>query len=230
MFDLDGTLLNMDLDMFGEIYFNEMALAFNGLIDKEKLVNSIWTATGEMVNNIEKRSNQDVFMEKFKKLVGNDVKPIIDRFDVFYGNGYLKTSKAFSKKEMVSDTLNSLKTKGYQLILATNPLFPKKAVKSRIAWAGIDPEIFSYISTYDNSSFCKPQIEYYNEILLKNKKRPEECLMVGNDVEEDMIAGNLGISTYLVDDQLISREKKIKYDYRGSFVDFIRFAKKLQEI
>lgn len=230
MFDLDGTLLNMDMDMFAEIYFNEMAFAFNGLIDKKELINSIWVATGVMVNNIEKRSNQDVFMEKFKKLVGNDVKPIIDRFDVFYSDGYLKTRKAFSKKKMVSDTLNSLISKGYKLILATNPLFPHKAVNSRVLWAGIDPEIFSYVSTYDNSSFCKPQVEYYNEILEKNNKRPEECLMVGNDVEEDMIASNLGISTFLVDDQIISREKEINYDYRGSFIEFIRFAENLPKV
>ena len=33
---------------------------------------------------------------------------------------------------------------------------------------------------------------------------PEECLMVGNDVEEDLVAGTIGVQTVLVTDCLIN--------------------------
>ena len=78
-------------------------------------------------------------------------------------------------------------------MLATNPLFPPTATQSRIRWAGLTPEDFEFITTYDNSSFCKPNPDYYREILGKLNLNAGECLMVGNDVGEDMIARTLGM-------------------------------------
>ena len=63
--------------------------------------------------------------------------------------------------------------------------------------------------------FCKPNPAYYQEILELLGAKAEECLMIGNDVEEDMVAATLGIKTRLVTDLLISRDQlQIEPNYR----------------
>ena len=49
-------------------------------------------------------------------------------------------------------------------------------------------------------SFCKPRIEYYLEISQKINEPPENCMMVGNDPINDLIAAHTGMKTYWVDD------------------------------
>lgn len=84
------------------------------------------------------------------------------------------------------------------------------------------------ITTFDNSSFCKPNPEYYREILGKLGLEPEECLMVGNDVTEDMMTRELGMQVFLLTDCLINRENKDIASYpRGSFPELLEFIRSM---
>ena len=101
-----------------------------------------------------------------------------------------------------------LRDAGYELVLATNPIFPQVATYSRLRWAGFQPEDFSLITTYENSTSCKPNLAYYQEILQKIGRAPSECLMVGNDVTEDLCVRELGMEAFLLTDCLINREQR----------------------
>ena len=108
------------------------------------------------------------------------------------------------------------------MILATNPIFPQVATYSRIRWAGLDPDDFTFITTYENSSYCKPNVEYYREIVEKMNLDPHQCLMIGNDVEEDMVSANLGMDSYLVTNCLINSKNKDLSNYqKGSMNDLL---------
>jgi HAD superfamily hydrolase (TIGR01549 family) len=102
--------------------------------------------------------------------------------------------------------ISTLQSAGKRVVLATNPLFPAIATLSRAKWAGLNPEDFALITTYENSAFCKPNPDYYREILGKLNLKPEECLMVGNDVQEDMVARSLGMEVFLLTDCIINRD------------------------
>ena len=109
-----------------------------------------------------------------------------------------------------------------RVALATNPIFPATATQSRIRWAGLDPEDFELCTTYENIGFCKPNPAYYMEITRRLGVRPEECLMVGNDVTEDMVAAEIGMQVFLLTDCLINRERKdISMYLHGSFDQLI---------
>ncbi|MFW6306827.1 MAG: HAD family hydrolase, partial [Bacillota bacterium] len=111
-----------------------------------------------------------------------------------------------------------------QLVLATNPVFPRRAIEERISWMGIEPDDFSLITTYENMHYCKPALDYYDEIIKKINLNPGECIMVGNDMQEDMVAGELGIKTFLITDYLINRtEEDLDCDWKGSFEDLINY-------
>ena len=118
--------------------------------------------------------------------------------------------------------VHSVKEMGLRVALATNPIFPAFATESRIRWAGLEPEDFELYTTYENIGFCKPNPDYYLEIAKRLGVRPEQCLMVGNDVTEDMVAKTIGI--FLLTDCLINKERKNIAEYpRGSFIQLMQY-------
>lgn len=126
------------------------------------------------------------------------------------------------------ESVNILKEKGYDLVVATNPLFPKSAILNRIDWAGLNEEDFIFITSFEEMHFCKPNLDFYREILHKIDKEPSSCIMVGNDVKEDMIVNEIGVRTYLIEDYIIGNiEEDKNINYKGNYEDFYKFAREL---
>lgn len=221
LFDLDGTLLPMNMKKFIKIYFEELAKKLKEYIPLEKTSEYIWEATKYMVKNIDSEvSNQEAFQIHFDKISNQKFQKLFPILDDFYKNEFVKAKKACSTEPLVREIIDILKEKGYTIVVATNPLFPKRAMLHRIEWAGLQEKEFQLITSYENMHACKPNIQYYREILDIIGKEPEECIMIGNDVQEDLVAGQLDISTFLVEDYIIHREKSIpKCDYKGSYKD-----------
>ena len=155
-----------------------------------------------------------------------------DKFDDFYVNEFNICKKACGYNPAVSETVRVLRRKGYITVAATNPIFPSVATCNRIGWAGVDKDDFALITTYENSSSCKPNPLYFTEISEKLNLKPEQCLMVGNDIDEDMIsASSVGMDVYLVKDCMINREDKDYSQYKqGSFKDFLDYARMMPDV
>jgi FMN phosphatase YigB (HAD superfamily) len=231
LFDLDGTLLPLDMNHFMEIYFEEMGRKFYDLINPKELIDSIWASTAVMVKNSELRTNEEVFMEDFQKRIKGDLETFKKRFDEFYDCDFLKVKSSVHNIAIIKETIDLLKEKNYNLVLATNPLFPQKAIHHRIEWAGLNPSDFSYITSYERNHYCKPQIKFYEEVLKDIDKNPNDCIMVGNDAVEDIIAGTLGVKTYLITNYAIDRKNAtVKPDFTGTYDDFYNFVKELPQL
>ncbi len=199
IFDLDGTLLPMDQDLFLKNYFKALSkkLSCHGY-EPEELINSVLQGTKAMIMNNGKKTNEEVFWDTFANIHGEKSRESIPVFEKFYEEEFDKLKVYTSPASYAKEYIEILKMKKYNLILATNPLFPRIATHCRIKWAGIRPEDFSYITTYENSSHSKPNLDYYREVLSNTGKNPEECFMIGNDPEEDMIIEELGVRTFLL--------------------------------
>ena len=102
---------------------------------------------------------------------------------------------------------------GFTPVLATNAIFPEAAIRARLTWINCQDLPFAYITTLENMHFCKPNPGYFQEILGILQVSPDECLMIGNDPEEDLAAAFLGIKTCLVTDYLVPREKQAHPPY-----------------
>ena len=205
-FDLDGTLLPMDQEAFVKAYTKRLAAYMlpHGY-DPEKLVKYLWLGTGAMVKNDGSRTNEEVFWEVFSAGVGKDAKKDEPIFAAFYDTEFHKAKETCGFAPEAAEVVRGLKKRGFRVVLATNPLFPHMATENRIRWAGLEPEDFDFYTTYENSSCCKPNLAYYQEILDKLGCRAEECAMIGNDVDEDMVAGSLGFRTFLLTPCLLNR-------------------------
>ena len=231
LFDLDGTLLPMDFNKFMELYFYNLGVHFNEEIDPKLLSKYIMDATNVMVMNNNGESNEDKFMNHFATLIGDDISGYREQFDVFYDTIFENVKASTYQSQEMIDSVRILKEKGYKVVIATNPLFPMKANHHRIRWAGFDKDDFEYISSFELNNYCKPHLEYYNEVLESIDKKPEQCYMIGNDVSDDLPAGKLGIETYLITDCEVNTKKVlVKADNIGTYKDFYDFVLKLKSI
>ncbi len=219
LFDLDGTLLPMDQDVFVKSYFSRLALRLEPHgYEKNGLINAIWAGTEAMVKNDGSKNNEAAFWEFFASLYGEDSKKDEPKFDEFYRTDFQAIKGDCGFNEEASKLICKLKKQGFKLVLATNPIFPAVATQSRARWAGLDIDDFELYTTYENSSYCKPNPKYYKEICSKLDLDPNECLMVGNDVSEDMIAASLGMKVFLLTDCLINKNNEDIAIYpHGSF-------------
>lgn len=226
LFDLDGTLLPMDQDLFVKTYFGLLAkkLALYGY-EPDKLISSVWAGTGAMIKNDGKISNEDKFWEVFSSTYGADCKKDIALFDAFYRNEFSGVKDVCGFNPLAAEAVHAIKSKGFRIALATNPLFPQIATASRIRWSGLEPEDFEFFTTYEESRYCKPNINYYLDVVEKLGVSPKECLMVGNDVSEDMIVTTIGMKVFLLTDCLINKEQKELSEYpKGSFTELMEYV------
>ena len=219
LFDLDGTLLPMDQEKFVNVYFKMLAAKLVPYgYEPQQLINAILAGIEAMIKNDGSQLNEDAFWKRFVDIYGDKVladKPV---FEDFYKNEFQDARLFCGFNPKAAETVRSLKDKGYRVVLATNPLFPSIATESRIRWAGLEPSEFDLYTTYENTSYCKPNLDYYRDILKRIDCRPEECLMVGNDVGEDMVVEALGMQAFLLTDCLINTQKKDITAYpHGSF-------------
>lgn len=227
LFDLDGTLLPMDQDKFVKSYIGRMAkkLAPYGY-DPELLTAGLWKGTGAMVKNTGEKTNEDVFWSAFNAIVGKDCREDEALFMDYYCNEFQLVAQDCGFDPRASQAIAEIREKGYRVVLATNPLFPAIATHNRAKWAGLNPGDFDLITTYENSRHCKPNPDYYRDILATLNLKPENCVMVGNDVQEDMVAQTLGMEVFLLTDNLINRtgEDINRYPHGsfGELMDFIR--------
>ena len=231
LFDLDGTLLPMDQDAFVDRYFSLLCkkMAPCGY-EPKALIKAVWGGTNAMVTNDGSCRNEEAFWRFFLGVYGEEARAHIPLFEEFYANEFqqAKTLCGFTPK--ARETVRLVRDLGLRAILATNPLFPAVATRSRIRWAGLEPENFEFVTTYENSSTCKPNPDYYREILQKRGLEPEDCLMVGNDTGEDMIAQSLGMKAFLLTDCLINRKGEDPERWpHGSFEELEAYLKTLVE-
>lgn len=206
-FDLDGTLLPMEQDVFTKEYFSRLAawMAPYGY-ESKSLIEGVWAGTAAMVKNDGKKTNEEVFWKCFSDIFGAHVYKDIPKFEEFYRTDFQNAKSVCGFWPESAQTLSAFRERGIGLVLASNPVFPKIAQESRLCWAGVDPSVFEYLTSYENSSFCKPNPKYYEEILSKLSLSPKECLMVGNDAREDLAAEKIGMSVFILDPCLINRD------------------------
>lgn len=230
LFDLDGTLLPMDEDVFIKNYFGKLVakLAPFGY-EPEKLIQAIWTGTKAMIMNDGAETNENVFWNTFMGIYGKESIKDIGIFEDFYRVEFQEVRTICGKIDKVDEIIHQLKGMGLRVVLATNPLFPKIATHSRIRWAGLQPEDFEYITTYENSHYAKPNPKYYEEILNNIGVSPKECIMVGNNTDDDMIAGTLGMKTFLMPECLINKSEKDLSCYpQGNLNDLLKYIKSME--
>ncbi len=231
LFDLDGTLLPINGEAFEAIYFKGLSSYFLDKYEPKEFIKLIWTATKAMVLDTSSKTNEEAFMDALQALVNEDITWMQERFNQFYLNEFDQIKIAVTPNPSIQKAVKLLKEKGYRLIIATNPMFPKIAIEKRIEWTGCDRNDFEYVTSFEKNHYCKPQLKFYEEVLSDLNLDASQCLMVGNDINEDMIVSKLNMSTYLITNHVI-QDSIIpdSVNYSGNYDDFYQFVKNLEPI
>ena len=224
--DLDGTLLDMNQEVFTKQYFGALAKQMIPFGFKpEDLVAGIKYGTKAMILNDGNKTNETVFWENFSKVMGQDMKQHLPIFDKFYQEIFDSLSVFCKTFDDVVDGIKTLKHLGLKLVIASNPLFPILAMEKRLAWAGGNKEDFEFITSYETSFHSKPNPLFFKEIADRLNVLPSECIMVGNDEIEDMAAAKIGMNVFL-----INRTNTENLNFQnGNFNDFVEYVQKLNQ-
>jgi len=200
LFDLDGTLLDTNLDAFIPAYFQKLAARLSARVPPDTLIKYLMSGTRAMMSNEDPRLTlNQVFDKNFYPFLGVTREDMRDEIDSFYDNVFPSLSGITRPIRGVVETIEWAFTAGHRVVIATNPLFPRKAIEHRLRWAGLPPEKYPFrlISSYEQFHFLKPHPAYFAETLGRLGWPDGPVVMIGNDVEQDLVpADALGLATY----------------------------------
>lgn len=201
LLDLDDTLLDTNLNTFMPAYFQalsqHMASAtapnamFRALIAGVNLMNESEDAT---------RTLQEIFESDFFPRLGVNRDEMFGLLEDFYDHVFPTLAEHTRPRPEAVPLIDWALSRGYRIAIATDPLFPRKATYHRLRWAGFDPDRFELVSSFEHFHFTKAHPAYYAEVLGRLGWPEGPILMVGNDVERDLLpAYRLGLKTFLID-------------------------------
>ena len=133
-----------------------------------------------------------------------------------------------TKADKAADFEDLTSLEGYTVAVATNPIFPEIATQSRLRWAGLEGVTFPLVTTFETSTYAKPNPEYYRQVCDRLGVQPKDCIHIGNDVLEDGAAKTLGVEVLLIEDCLVN-EKQLPTEgfSMGSLEDLLAWAEAL---
>lgn len=232
LFDLDGTLLDIDMNEFIPRYLSRMAVfARKRGVPHQGLPERVMAATDCMIQNKNHTlTNIEVFEAAFFQGQTGMEQKFEGFFDAYYElefDGLRHGENPFAETTAL---VQAAFEGGRRVAIATNPVFPDIAVRKRLGWAGIGHHAYHLITSCDNMHYTKPHREYYLEIAELLDVEPQRCLMIGNDVDEDMVAGQIGMKTFLVTDRLINLQgRPFTADWHGPLSALSVFLDRLDD-
>jgi len=219
LFDLDGTLLENDMNVFLPHYFQRLSARVDHILPTNAFLNELMRATRAMLENDGRATNEEVFSAAFYPLAGHTREELEPVFIDFYRNDFPALQQYARRKPEARQVVRSAFDLGYDVVIATNPLFPALAIEERLRWAGVADFPYHLVTTYENSRACKPNLLYFEEIAEKLGRPAEACLVVG-DEDMDMVAARLGCTTFLVPSPRTDLGPEIpEPNYRGTLAE-----------
>lgn len=220
LLDLDDTLLNTNLQSFIPAYFQALTNELAPQITPTLMFRALIAGTQKMNENADfTKTLREVFDEEFYPQIEVERGKLDSAIENFYDNIFPTLQNLTSPKQGAKEFVEWAFTQKFHIAIATDPLLPTKATHQRLRWAGFEPAQFEIVSAYENFHFSKTYAAYYAEVLGRMGWSDTPILMVGNDMDRDILpAKKLGIKTFLVDVEPASTSKG-EADSAGSLSD-----------
>ena len=202
--DLDDTLLGNPMESFVAAYLGAISSFVADRVEPEALVAELLRATRAMDEGSGATlTNEEAFADVFYPALGLDRGEMEPIFERFYAERFPDLQGLTARRPEARPLLDWAFGQGLQVAVATNPLFPATAIEQRLAWAGapVDELSFDLVTTYENMHATKASPAYYEEILAVLGRAPDECLMLGDNWEWDVVQpARVGIPAFWISD------------------------------
>ncbi|MCB9110137.1 MAG: DinB family protein [Anaerolineales bacterium] len=224
LLDLDDTLLNTNQDVFVPAYFQALSTQLAPHLDSSKVARALLTSTNSMNQSEDtSRTLSEVFEDAFYPQLGIRKRELDSSIQEFYEQVFPTLKSVTSPNPHAKPFVEWALSKSYRLIVATDPLLPRAATFHRIRWAGLDPRQFELVSTFEDFHFSKTHAAYYAEVLGRVGWQDGPVIMVGNDMERDILpAQRLGLATFFVEKESASQSGP-EAGRRGTLSDLRRY-------
>jgi len=224
LFDLDGTLLDSDMDIFMPPYLRALAARLSPVVPPETLLDALMASTRLMMRSRGRRqTNEEVFWADFLARVGRpraDLAPLIDDF---YRQDFATLKRYTSPKPEARPLVQAAFTAGFTVAIATQPVFPLSAVQQRLDWANTGDFPYALVTSYENMHTAKPDPDFYREVCECIGHQPGSCLMVGNDADADIHpAAAAGLHTFWLASHDTSPRADLPAGRSGTLLDLHR--------
>jgi len=202
LLDLDDTLIDNSMDTFIPAYFRALEAFVADVVEPGRFIEELLKATRAMDGNDGSgSSNEEVFAAAFYPALGvprEEMEPLLARF---YAEAFPQLAPLTGQRSVAPKIIEWAKDRDLQVVIATNPLFPRTAIEQRMAWGGVGVDRFDYelVTCFENSHATKSSPAYFREIVDFLGRKPEECLMVGDNWGWDVVcAGTAGIPSFWI--------------------------------
>jgi FMN phosphatase YigB (HAD superfamily) len=222
LFDLDGTLLDIEITTFLGRYFRALGDVVEEHFPSQRLMPAILESTEAMQMPHPGRINRDVFYEVLLSRTGVDLASHWSVFEDFYRERFPMLGEGYGPKKGARRAVETAMELGLEVVVATQPIFPRVAIEHRLAWAGLSDLALGHVTTYETMHACKPLPDYFRETAGMVGAEPRECVMVGDDRTNDMAAADIGMRTFYVGGQAGTAA-----DWSGDLDDFADLLPKL---
>jgi FMN phosphatase YigB (HAD superfamily) len=214
LFDLDGTLLDLDLGVFLKRYFFALGSAASPHFPGIDFMGTVLASTSAMQRPHPGLTNKEVFDQDFRTRTGVELADHRELLDAFYREIFPKLGDGYGPAAGGRCAIEAARGLGLKVAVATQPIFPAAAIAHRLAWAGLSDVRFDAITTYETMGACKPLPAYFEQTAAMIGCEPEACMMVGDDRSLDLPAADVGMRTFYVggDPEAIA-------DHRGTLDD-----------
>ena len=204
VFDMDETLLSINLNAFILRYFKDVSsmLADIGRRSRGGTMARLGTILVDLNANrrsgTDNRTNLEFYQEEVERRCGIRLSdPLIYEAFTYYDREVLPYKN--------DDVINA------------HASFPQGAIECRMGWGDLADAPFELVTHMGNTTRCKPDATYYLEQLQVMGLEPHEVLMVGNDPKRDFPSPDCGIQTAFV-----GQGKPSRATWRGTMEDFAR--------
>lgn len=229
---MDSTLIDIDEDNFSREYFRLLNKLYFPEFSSKTFVTSLVEITRNvMLSEIPEELTINTFIREMSQSFNTSPENVYEKINSYYDNEYDQLEKYISVNNDAIKAIEAALAKDLQIVVATTPIFPEKAILKRLTWGKIDEYDFSYITHAENMHFSKPRKEYYTELLDILRIKPRNCIMVGNEFVADIVAPTqLGMETFYcprddINDKPftsaeLNRFNKIQPTYHGTLANF----------
>lgn len=189
LLDLDDTLLDSNIEALIPVYFQKLAAFLSDQVPADQFIPAL--ARGTQVMYASTRSDQtleQVFSANFYPALGLPQADLAARIDQFYDEIFPTLQPLTKPRPAAVALVEWAFAQGWQVAVATDPLFPRKAILHRLRWAGLPPEKypFTLISDFQTFHFAKVSVAYFPEFLGHLGWTDGPLLMVGDSLERDI--------------------------------------------
>ena len=207
LFDLDDTLLRLNLTAFVARYVAGASRLLASVARTSPVSLGVPYVRAFLAMDAQDRedslTNERLFNQTILETTGIPLDdPVIADLMTYYETeivpGFAGGVVAARPVTGAREAIETVHDAGLICALATNPTFSLACDRARMGWAGVDESDFALVSTYSNSTRCKPSVRYYQEFANQLGVRLEECLMVGNDAVRDIVRDGCGLRTAYV--------------------------------